>query len=206
MEHKEEKIGGELIYQGSIIRVEKHTVRMEDGSTALREMVYHPGGVNVVALTPDRQVYMVRQYRYPFGRMLLETPAGKLSPGEVPETCGRRELEEETGMQAKEFRFLGEFYPTVGYDTEVIYLYLATGLTATHQHLDPDEFLDVELFPLSQVVDWVMDGTIQDGKTQAAILKTARAAGHLTTFLSVGISSRSRLIFCPAAGSAAPAG
>ena len=76
MEHKEEKIGGELIYQGSIIRVEKHTVRMEDGSTALREMVYHPGGVNVVALTPDNQVYMVRQYRYPFGRMLLETPAG----------------------------------------------------------------------------------------------------------------------------------
>ncbi len=177
MEHKEEKIGGELIYQGSIIRVEKHTVRMEDGSTALWEMVYHPGGVNVVALTPDRQVYLVRQYRYPFGRMLLETPAGKLSLGEDPETCGRRELEEETGMQAKEFRFLGEFYPTVGYDTEVIYLYLATGLTATHQHLDPDEFLDVERFPLSQVVDWVMDGTIQDGKTQAAILKTARLLG-----------------------------
>ena len=109
--------------------------------------------------------------------MLLETPAGKLSPGEDPETCGRRELEEETGMQAKEFRFLGEFYPTVGYDTEVIYLYLATGLTATHQHLDPDEFLDVELFPLTQVIDWVMDGTIQDGKTQAAILKTARLLG-----------------------------
>ena len=80
-------------------------------------------------------------------------------------------------MVAEKFRFLGEFYPTVGYDTEVIYLYLATSLTATHQHLDPDEFLDVERFPLSQVVDWVMDGTIQDGKTQAAILKTARLLG-----------------------------
>lgn len=161
----------ETLYEGKIIHLKKDTVELEDGSLALREVVHHPGGVCIIALTEDEQVYMVRQFRYPFHKVILEAPAGKLTPGEDPLECGKRELEEETGMTARHYENLGEFYPTVGYVDEIIYCYLATGLEKTQQHLDPDEFLDVELIPLKQLYQMIMNGEIKDGKTQAAILK-----------------------------------
>lgn len=167
----EKKLSGELLYEGAIISLRKDTVELEDGKTAYRELINHPGGVCIVALTPEEEVYMVKQFRYPFQTVLLELPAGKLSYGEDPLECGKRELEEEVGMTAEHYVDLGKFYPTVGYVDEVISMYLATGLACTHQHLDEDEFLDVEKYPLEQLYQMVMNGEIRDGKTQTAILK-----------------------------------
>lgn len=161
----------ETLYKGRIINLVKDTVKLENGELAVREVVEHPGGVGILALTPDKKVYMVRQFRYPFHRVLLEIPAGKLTLGEDPLECGKRELEEEIGMKAAHYRDLGQFYPTVGYVDEIIYTYLATDLTESVQNLDEDEFLDVELIPLDELVEQVLSGEIQDGKTQTAILK-----------------------------------
>ena len=117
---------------------------------------------------------MVRQFRYPFGRMLLEIPAGKLEKGEDPMVCGVRELSEETGFTADEFVDLGRCYTSPGYSTEVLRLYLALGLHKGQSHPDQDEYLNVEKFPLSTLVDMVMRNEIDDGKTAIAILKAER--------------------------------
>jgi len=115
---------------------------------------------------------MVRQYRYPFGKVLLEIPAGKLdSPGEDPLDAAKRELKEETGAKAEEFMFMGEYYPTCAYSTEIIYMYLAKGLSFGETDLDEDEFIEVERIPIKTLFDMVMRGDIRDGKTQTAILK-----------------------------------
>ncbi|MGI5959665.1 MAG: NUDIX domain-containing protein [Massiliimalia sp.] len=172
MRLQEETVSSETLYDGKIICVKKDQARLENGKITTRELVCHPGGVCIVALTDQEEVYMVRQFRYPYHRVLLELPAGKLNRGEDPLECGKRELEEETGMTARHYENLGDFYPTVGYVDEILYTYLATGLEKTYQHLDENEFLDVELIPLKELYRMVMNGEIQDGKTQTAILKT----------------------------------
>ena len=108
---------------------------------------------------------------YPSDSVLLELPAGKLEPGEDPETCGRRELEEECGCIADQFHLLARLIPTCAYDTEVIYVFHAAGLSKVSQHLDPDEFLTVEKIPFSQAVEMVLNNEIPDAKTQIGILK-----------------------------------
>lgn len=171
MAHTEEKLEGQTIYQGRIITVKQDTVRLENGKTTKREVVQHPGGAAIVPVGANGEVYMVRQYRYPMGRELLEIPAGKLEPGEDPFTAAVRELEEECGLRAEHFEDLHPIYPTVGYDTEVIHLYLATGLYRTQAHPDEDEFLDLVKYPLEELVTMILDGTIRDAKTAAGLLK-----------------------------------
>ena len=161
------------IFDGKIIRVHLDDVELDDGTKTFREVVEHSGGVCVVALTDEDELLMVRQYRYPFHRELLEVPAGKLEVGEDPLEAGKRELEEETGHVAGEFHKLGVFYPTPGYCGEIIHLYAAWNLTETHMHLDEGEFLEVEKIPLENAVDMVMNGEIPDGKTQALIMRVA---------------------------------
>jgi ADP-ribose pyrophosphatase len=116
---------------------------------------------------------MVRQYRYPFHRMMLEVPAGKLDAGEAPEAAALRELSEETGAEAAKLIDLGGFYPSVAYTDEIIHTYLALDLTFRGQHLDEVEFLAVERIPLCSLEEMVLAGEIQDGKTQSAVLKAA---------------------------------
>ena len=116
----------------------------------------------------------VRQFRYPYNRVLLELPAGKLEKGEDPLSAGMRELEEECGVTAKSVVPMGEVYPTVAYCTEIIHLFLARGLKKTSQHLDEGEFLSVEEIPLKDAVKLVMDGEIADSKTVALVLKTEK--------------------------------
>lgn len=173
MQHLEEQLESQTLYDGKIIRVVKDRVRLENGKEAFREVVRHPGGVCVLALTPKQEVLLVRQFRYPYGEELLELPAGKREPGEDPRLCGIRELEEETGYQADEFLDFGRLYPTPGYCSEIIHLFLARGLRPTRQHLDEDEFLDVVKLPLSEALAQVMDGRLPDAKTQIALLKYA---------------------------------
>ncbi len=168
----EKALDSQTLYQGRIIEVRKDTVLLENGTITTREVIHHPGGVGIVPLTDEGEVYMVRQFRYPYHTTLWEIPAGKLSEGEDPLSCGRRELLEETGCTAQEMLSLGCMYPSAGYVDEVIHLYLARGLSVESQSLDDDEFLDVESFPLDRLVQMVLSGEIRDAKTQIAVLKT----------------------------------
>ena len=141
-------------------------------TTALREVIEHPGGVCVAAITDNDEVLMVRQFRYPYSEVILEIPAGKRdSADEDPFECGKRELREETGATASNFIPLGELYPSPGYCGEIIWLYAASGLTFGEQDTDEDEFLEVEKIPLEKAVDMIMKGEIKDAKTQTALLK-----------------------------------
>ena len=167
----EAPVSSEEIYRGKIVHLFKDTVRLPNGKLATREVMRHPGAVCIVPLTDNNEV-MVRQFRHPFSKVLLEAPAGKLDPNEAPEDCARRELSEETGAEAGELTYIGDYYPSVAVLDENIRLYIARKLTFHTQHTDEDEFLHVERIPLSTLVEQVLSGEICDGKTQAAILKT----------------------------------
>ncbi len=167
-----------VAFEGKIINMRQDTVELENGKTATRDVVEHPGGVCVLPLTDQNEVIMVKQFRYPYGEVIYEIPAGKLDrQGEDPLDCGKRELEEEAGMVADEFTFLGRMYPSPGYCAEIIHIYLARGLHPSKQHLDEDEFLEVYKIPFQTVLEAVMAGEITDGKTQIAVLKTATLLG-----------------------------
>lgn len=176
--HLEEKqLSSELIYEGPIFTITHDTVELENGKTAIRDVLHHNGGVCVIPVTENNEIFLVKQLRYPFRILTVEVPAGKLEKGEDHAECGRRELLEETGCTCSEYVYLGKMLPTPAYNTEITYMYLARGLSFSKQSLDADEFLDVERVPLSEAVKQVMDGTITDGKTQIAILKAARIIG-----------------------------
>lgn len=172
MDLSEKMVSSQTIFEGKIIKVTLDQARLPDGSLAAREVVYHPGGVAVLALDEDKTVYLVKQYRYPLQQLLLELPAGKLDHGSEEALLGaQRELSEETGLEAAEWTYLGHTLASPGFCTEALHMYLARGLTRKKQHLDEDEFLDVVTMPFDQLVKQVMDGTITDGKTVSTTLK-----------------------------------
>lgn len=177
MHLQEKTLISDTIYEGRIFTIVHDTAELENGETAIRDVLLHSGGVCVIPVTENNEIFMVKQFRYPFREVTTEIPAGKLEKDENPYDCGKRELLEETGCTCTEYIPLGEIYPTPAYNTEVIHVYLAKGLAYERQHLDADEFLDVEKIPLAEAVQLVMDGKIKDGKTQIAILKAARILG-----------------------------
>lgn len=158
-------------FEGRVIHVHVDTVELPNGRTSTREIVNHPGGVGILALDQDNNVLVVRQFRYAFGRILLEIPAGKLERGEDPYEAAMRELKEETGASCEKLVSLGELYPTPGYCDEIIRLYLARDLSWGDMHLDDDEFLTVGRVPFQEMVDRILAGEIRDAKTCAAVLK-----------------------------------
>lgn len=172
MNLKEKQLTAEYLYKGKIVNLRRDTAELPDGTSALREVVEHPGGVCVAALDENDDIYFVRQFRYPYFEELLEIPAGKRnSPDEDPLECGKRELMEETGITAKSYTFLGQLYPTPGYCGEIIWLYAATDLSLGESRPDSDEFLQVEKLSLKNAVEKIMSGEIKDAKTQATVLK-----------------------------------
>lgn len=176
--HLEEKtISSETIYEGVIFTVRKDSAELENGSVARRDIILHSGGVCVIPVTENNEIFMVRQYRYPFHEITCEIPAGKLNYGENHAECGKRELLEETGCTCSEYIYLGEMYPTPAYNSEITHMYLAKGLEYKKQNLDDDEFLDVIKIPLEKAVEMVMKNELKDGKTQLVILKAARILG-----------------------------
>ena len=171
MEMMENKISGETVFDGKIMHVRRDIVELSDGSEAFREVVDHSGGVCVLALDDEGRVLTVRQFRYPFERVLQEIPAGKLERGEDPDEAAARELREETGAVAGRMERLGEIYPTPAYCGEIIRMYLARDLVFGENDLDEGEFLDVERVPFDELVEKVLAGEIRDAKTVAAVLK-----------------------------------
>lgn len=171
MHLSEEKINETLIYDGKIIKVTRDDVKLEDGTMTIREVVHHSGGVCAAPLTKDGNLIFVRQFRYPFQEALLEFPAGKREPGEEPFKGVERELKEEVGAVAGKWISLGEIYPTVAYDTEIIYLYLAMDLEFSEASPDEGEFIDIETYSFDEALKMVMDNEIKDAKTVAMVLK-----------------------------------
>ncbi len=182
MNLEEKQLSSEYKFKGRIINLRQDTALLPNGNTATREVVEHPGGVCVAALTEQDELLFVRQWRYPYGEETLEIPAGKRDKkDEDPLECGKRELQEETGATAQHYIDLKPMYPTPGYINEVIYCFLATGLTFGEQNPDEDEFLDVLRIPLEKAVEMVLSGEIKDAKTQIAVLKVKvlRDAGKI---------------------------
>ncbi len=161
----------ESVYKGKILNVRRDVVLLPDGESGIREVVEHTGGVAVVAIDHEENVLLVRQFRYPMSRQLIEIPAGTLMVGEDPKLCGIRELKEETGAVAASFESLGIMYPCAGFTNEIIHLYVARDLTFEEMELDEGEFLSVFKMPLKEAVGRIMAGEICDGKTALGILK-----------------------------------
>ncbi|MBO5454024.1 MAG: NUDIX hydrolase [Clostridia bacterium] len=170
MELKETVISGEYIYKGAVINLKKETVALPDGNTALREVVEHPGGVCIAAITENKELILVKQYRAGVKDVLLEIPAGKLEKGENIELCGRRELEEETGFCAETFIKAHEIFLSPAYTEEKIYLYVAKELYRGNPNPDEDEFIETVAVPIEELKKMVAENKITDAKTIIAVL------------------------------------
>ncbi len=177
MDLKEKFVRNVETHKGRIFTFRSDEVLCPNGNLAFRDVVDHNGGVCVAPITDEGELIFIKQFRYAYEEVLLELPAGKLEKGENNdvEAAGRRELEEEVGALAGKMTDFGVFYPTCGYCNEKIYLFAATDLTFTEQHLDEDEFVEVLRFSLDDAVKMVMDGTIVDGKSIALIMKLNEA-------------------------------
>jgi ADP-ribose pyrophosphatase len=170
-EHLNEKqIQSELIYDGRVVHLYRETVQLPDGQTAVRDVVHHSGAVAILPFDPDGKLIMVRQFRLPARRALLEIPAGALEPGEAPERCAIRESQEEIGYKPGSLERIGGVYLAPGYSTEFIHFFVARDLTESRLAHDADEFLDVERYSLEDVYALIKEGKITDAKTISALM------------------------------------
>ncbi len=174
MDYSEKILRHVNTYKGIIVDVETDMVGLANGKTTLREVVRHPGGACVAAVTDDGRVAMVRQFRYPFREHLYEIPAGKLEPGEDPLLAAQRELSEETGLEAGRWEQLCVLYTSPGISSERLFLYLATDLRQGAAHPDANELLDVLWLPLDELLEKIDAGEIGDAKTVAGALLAKR--------------------------------
>lgn len=170
MSFKEIKIESQTIYKGKILTLNKDKVLLDNGETSFREEILHNGGVGVLCVK-NNKVLLVKQFRYAYGKELLEIPAGKLEKGEDPMKAGIRELEEETGIITTKLTLLNTLYPTPGYTNEIIYVYLCDEIIdQTNQRLDEDEFVSYEWVDINLLVEKIKNKEIHDAKTVFAIL------------------------------------
>lgn len=173
----EKFVASEEVFHGRLLKVRRDKVVLPNGVETTRELIRHPGAVAIVPVLEDGSIVFVKQYRYPVGTVLYELPAGKLEPGEDPDACAPRELSEETGYDAARLEYLTSIVTTPGFTDEVIHLYKATGLTLHSQHTDADEFINVVRLTPAQVRQLILDHSIYDSKTLAALGFLA-LAGH----------------------------
>jgi ADP-ribose pyrophosphatase len=171
-----EVLATEEIYHGRIIDVSLYTIR-EGAKTYQREVVHHPGGASTVAVFDDGTIALVRQYRHPTVRFVLELPAGRLEAPERPEDCAARELEEEIGVRAGRMEKLAEFFTTPGFCEEKLWVYLATELTETQQSLEDDELVEVLRVSFPRALEMIASGEIEDAKTIIGLMLAAERLG-----------------------------
>ncbi len=167
----EQTTAEEVIYEGKIIDLKVQEVKLPNGKTSKREIVRHPGAVAVIAHTDEGKLILVRQYRKPMDRTMVEIPAGKLEPGEDPLVTARRELEEETGYVADSMEEIIAFYTSPGFADELVHLYEAKGLKKGDGAavLDEDEFVDVMEVTLQEAEQLIQTREIYDAKTAYAV-------------------------------------
>ena len=165
----EHRTGGALLMSGGFLQVHRDDVRLPDGSAATREYIQHPGAVAVIPLLDDGRLVLVRQYRYPVAKVLLEFPAGKLEAGEATLACAQRELAEETGYTATEWACAGEIHNAAAYSSESIWLWFARGLVPGPQALDIGEFVEVARLSEAELDALAMRGELPDVKTRIGL-------------------------------------
>lgn len=170
----ESEIASKVSFEGNLLVVRTDRVRLPDGAESTREYVEHPGAVLIVPVLPDGRLVLERQYRYPVRRVMLEFPAGKIDPGEKPLATAQRELREEAGYAADTWTSLGTIHPEIGYSTEFIDLFEATGLTEVGQALDDGEFLDIVTMTEDELLVTFDCGGFTDGKSIAAFFAWRR--------------------------------
>ncbi|MDR3243099.1 MAG: NUDIX hydrolase [Clostridiales Family XIII bacterium] len=178
---EEKTLSTERIYEGEILNLRRDRVTVRGGGTSPREIVEHNGGVALAAITGEGRMVMVRQFRKAAEKTELEVPAGKTGAGEDPAAAALRELKEETGYTAESLEHLTAFYPSLGYSTEVLHLYLATGLSPGDTDFDEHEAIDICEYELEALMDMVNTGEIEDAKTIIAVLiaNNKRISGEL---------------------------
>ena len=174
MDMTEKYLSHKDIFKGRVFDVQLHQVLLPNGSKDTREVVLHQGGACVLPIDDEQNIYLVKQFRYPFGKEIFEVPAGKINDGEQPLECAKRELSEETGFTAESIEPLAVAYATPAYCSEILSIYVATGLKKGQQKLDEGEFLEVVKIPYTKAYDMVLNGEIPDAKTQIAILRAKK--------------------------------
>ncbi len=174
----EPTISSQRIYDGRVVKLRVDTVQLPGGRTARREIVEHPGAVALVALDPDGKVLLVRQYRKPVERALLEIPAGTLNPGEDPAACAARELAEETGYRPGKLVPLVGFYSAPGFCEEYLHVYLATDLSPAVAEADADESIELVRLPLAECLRLARAGEIRDAKSLIGLLAAQAGWGE----------------------------
>ena len=168
------RLSRDLVYKGSIIDYYKDTVQVPNGNVVKWDFIGHKGAAAIVPVREDGKILMVRQYRNALDRYTLEIPAGGLNGADEPtKTAAARELEEETGYRSEDVDFLISIRTTVAFCNEKIDIYVAHNLIKSHQHLDEDEFINVEAYTVDELMDMIYDTTIQDSKPICAIMTYA---------------------------------
>jgi ADP-ribose pyrophosphatase len=158
------------VYRGKVVNLLVDTILLASGRTVIREVVQHPGGVVAVPIMDNGNLLLVRQYRYPLQKYILEFPAGKLDSNQSPLDTIRRELEEEAGYRATTWSHECSFYTSPGFSNELLHLFLARNLTPAAQRLEDGEHITVETYSLEQCLEKIKGGDIADGKTILGIL------------------------------------
>ena len=172
-------LGSNRIFDGGFLHIDEVELEMPNGDVVTHEVLRHPGAVAIIAVNEAGQVLLVRQWRTTLERVTLEIPAGKLEPGEDPQDCALRELQEETGYTAGSIRYLIPVACAAGYSDEIIHIYLASNLQPGLAHPDQDEFVEPLWMDLSELVDMVLDGRIEDSKTIIGALAWDAIASRL---------------------------
>lgn len=171
---QETTLSSKVVFKGGLLDVRLDEVSLPNGKTSTREWIKHPGAAVMIPVLPDGKLGLIRHYRYPVQKELIELPAGKLNVGEDPEKCAFRELEEEIGYKAGKLTFLATIHPAVGFASEKMWVYLAEDLEKSEKHTDPDEFVELMPTPLDEAVRMVWANEITDVKTIIGILWAER--------------------------------